>query len=61
MGVTRVLNGLCEPESQSLITETQGRRSSLIKDVRLLKRKISGSASSFLVAKSGTTLKNDED
>ena len=50
-----------EAERRALIAEQQGRGGSLIRDLRLSKKKFSKPASSTLVAKDGTTLQRDGD
>ena len=48
-----------EAERQAHIAEQQGRGGSLIRELRLLKKKFSKPASSTLLAKDGTTLQSD--
>ena len=50
-----------EAECQALVAEQQGRGGSLIKDLRLLQKKVSKPASSTLVSKDGTNLQSDRD
>jgi hypothetical protein len=48
-----------EAERHTHIVEQQGRGGSLIRELRLLKKKFSKPASSTLLAKDGTTLQSD--